>query len=146
MRHPLSLEQRTSGIDLKSMTQLSLVRRNVRHFWRTNLAVVVGVAAAVAVLAGALLVGVSVRASLRQLALERLGATDQVVTSFGFIRDSLASDLALADGIGERFSRITPLIAVEGFITHQESGRRASAVHVYGVDERFWTFDGLTAE
>ena len=128
------------------MTQLSLVRRNVRHFWRTNLAVVVGVAAAVTVLAGALLVGVSVRASLRQLALERLGATDQVVTSFGFIRDSLASDLALADGIGERFSRITPLIALEGFITHQESGRRASAVQVYGVDERFWTFHGLPAE
>ena len=128
------------------MTQLSLVRRNVQHFWRTNLAVVVGVAAAVAVLAGALLVGDSVRVSLRQLALERLGVTDQVVTSLGFVRDSLASDLGLADGIGERFSRITPLIAVEGFITHQESGRRASAVHVYGVDERFWTFHGLSAE
>ena len=44
-----------------------------RYYWRTNLAVVLGVATAVAVLAGALLVGDSVRGSLRDLVLQRLG-------------------------------------------------------------------------
>ena len=34
-----------------------LLTRSLRHYWRTNLAVVLGVATAVAVLAGALLVG-----------------------------------------------------------------------------------------
>ena len=51
------------------MTAFSLVRRNLTHFWRTNLAVLAGVAVAVSVLAGALLVGASVRDSLRDLAL-----------------------------------------------------------------------------
>ena len=49
---------------------------SVTHHWRTNLAVVLGVAAAVSVLAGALLVGDSVRGSLRDIALGRLGDTD----------------------------------------------------------------------
>ena len=124
------------------MTFLVLVRRNVTHFWRTNLAVVAGVAAAVAVLAGALLVGVSVRSSLRALALDRLGAVDQVVTSLGFVRESFTEELEAADGVRDRFGPVAPLVAVEGFITHPQSGRRASGVQVYGVDDRFWTFHG----
>ena len=50
------------GVD--AMTSSTLLRRSLRHYWRTNLAVIAGVAIAVAVLAGALMVGVSVRASL----------------------------------------------------------------------------------
>ena len=49
-----------------------LVLRGLSHYWRTNLAVVVGVATAVATLAGALLVGDSVRGSLRDLVLQFL--------------------------------------------------------------------------
>ena len=124
------------------MTLLTLVRRNVVHFRKTNLAVVAGVAAAVAVLAGALLVGSSVRASLRGLALERLGAVDQVVTSAGFAREALAGELLAADGMEAAFAGAAPLVAVEGFVTHQDGGRRASAVQVYGVDDRFWAFHG----
>ena len=51
--------------------------QSVSHYWRTNLAVVPGVAAAVSVLAGALLVGDSVRGSLRDIAVGRLGRTDR---------------------------------------------------------------------
>ena len=122
------------------MSVLKLVWRNVVHFWQTNLAVVLGVAVAVAVLAGALLVGTSVRASLRGLALERLGSVDQVITSTGFVRQSLTAELMASRTMRDSFGRATPFIAVEGFITHQASGRRASAVQVYGVDDQFWEF------
>ncbi len=54
---------------------MSLVRRSLLYYWRTNVAVVLGVATAVAVLSGALLVGDSVRASLRDLVLSRRGKT-----------------------------------------------------------------------
>ena len=121
----------------------SLVRRSVVHYWRTNLAVVAGVAVAVAVLAGALLVGVSVRSSLRSLALERLGAVDGVVTSLRFVRESFAAELLADEDVSASFGSAAPLVAVEGFVTHQQSGRRASGVQVYGVDERFWAFHGL---
>ena len=125
------------------MSLLALVRRSVLHYWRTNLAVVAGVAVAVAVLAGALLVGASVRSSLRALALERLGAVDRVVTSPRFVRESFAADLLAGGGMSEPFDSAAPLVAVEGFVTHQASGRRASGVQVYGVDRRFWAFHGL---
>ena len=128
------------------MSLLALIRRNVFHYWRTNLAVIAGVAVAVAVLAGALLVGASVRSSLRALALERLGAVDRVVTSARFVPESFAADLLAAGALNEEFDAAAPLVAVEGFVTHQASGRRASGVQVYGVDERFWTFHGLDPE
>ncbi len=128
------------------MKLLTLVRRSFVHFWKTNLAVVAGVSVSVAVLAGALLVGSSVRISLRGLALERLGAVDQVVTSAGFVREDLAADLLAAPGMPEAFAEAIPIVAVEGFVTHQPSGRRASAVQVYGVDDRFWAFHGLAGQ
>jgi len=116
------------------------------HFWPINLAVIGGVAIAVAVLAGALVVGSSVRASLRTLALERLGSIDQVVTSIGFVRDTFSDELMTAEGMAGNFGAAAPMVAVEGFVTHQASGRRASGIQVYGVDERFWTFHGADAD
>ncbi|HVG19404.1 MAG TPA: ABC transporter permease, partial [Blastocatellia bacterium] len=120
----------------------NLVYRNLAHYWRTNFAVVLGVATAVAVLSGALLVGDSVRASLRDLFLLRVGKTDHVISSTVFFRENLADDLQSHDRFAEAFGSACPLVALEGFITHEKSGRRASRVQVYGVDERFWKFHG----
>ena len=36
-----------------------------------------------------------------------------------------------------------PLIALEGVVVHEPSKRRAGEVKVYGVDERFWSFNGV---
>ena len=121
-----------------------LVARNLTHYWRTNLAVVLGVATAVAVLAGALLVGDSVRASLRDLVVQRLGETDQVVTSNGFFREQLAAEIQNDERFTVAgFAAACPLIALEGSVTHESSRRVASAIRVYGVDERFWQFHHL---
>ena len=57
-----------------------LTKASLRFYAATHVMVVLGVAVAVAVLAGALLVGASVRESLAQIALSRLGATDLIVT------------------------------------------------------------------
>jgi putative ABC transport system permease protein len=124
------------------MTSLRLVIESAAHHWRTNLAVVLGVTASVSVLAGALLVGESVRASLREIAIGRLGKTEFVVASTGFFRDGLAENIH-AD-LGARSSAV-PLIAANGFVTHESSGRRAGGVVVYGVDDRFWAFHGVAA-
>ena len=115
-----------------------LIVRSATYHWRTNLAVVLGVAAAVSVLGGALLVGDSVRGSLRDLVLSRLGRTSDVVASMGFFRDGLARDL-----VAHGAASAAPLIATSGFVTHEPSGKRATSVLVYGVDERFWQFHGL---
>ena len=127
------------------MTGLRLVRRSATYHWRTNLAVVLGVATAVSVLGGALLVGDSVRGSLRELALSRLGNAHVAITSAGFFREevsaSLAGSLNARPG-GSPYS-VAPLVIATGFVTHEPSGKRAGGVTVYGVDERFWTFNGV---
>ena len=120
------------------MSLSRLIVRSATYHWRTNLAVVLGVAAAVSVLGGALLVGDSVRGSLRDLVLSRLGRTSEVVASMGFFRDALAADLAARGAVPA-----APLIATRGFVTHEPSGKRATRVLVYGVDDRFWKLHGL---
>lgn len=126
------------------MTSWRLVWRSVIYYWRTNLAIVLGVATAVAVLAGALLVGYSVRASLADLVNRRLGSTDAIVASPLFFRERLAEHLTADERFQSVFRAAVPLVVAEGVVTAQESGRRASRIKVYGVDERFWRFHGVT--
>ncbi|HEV3469468.1 MAG TPA: ABC transporter permease [Pyrinomonadaceae bacterium] len=126
------------------MHTLLLVRRGLAYHWRTNLAVVAGVAVAVAVLAGALLVGDSVRASLRGLFLGRLGRAELVVTSANFFREELiAGARSDAEFARAGFESAAPLVMLEGAVTRERGGARAAGVQVYGVDERFWQFHGV---
>src|ERR1051326_6724834 len=113
------------------MQIFTLLARNLRWYWRTNLAVLLGVATATGVLGGALAVGESVRASLRDLVLSRLGNVGSIIARDGFFREQL----------GE-----VPIIALEGVAAHEPSGRRASNVQIYGVDERFWKFQSEPGE
>jgi len=121
----------------------TLVKRSLIYFSRTNLAVVLGVAAAVAVLGGALLVGDSVRGSLRQLAVERLGRTDLVVAGAGFFRQKLADELKADPRFPEKFTAACSMIALGGVVTHGDSNARAGGVQIYGIDENFWKFHGV---
>ena len=110
-----------------------LTRASLRYYAATNSLVVLGVAVAVAVLAGALLVGASVRESLKQIALGRLGNTEVVVSSPTFFRTALADDvIAKTPSL-----KAAPLIVAGGAVSHDESKRSAGRVMVYGVDDRF---------
>jgi len=135
-----------SAAGVSALTSRALVRRNLVHYWRTNLAVVAGVVTTVAVLTGALLVGDSVRASLRALVLLRIGNTSFVISAGGFFPESLAQRLAADPSFGTRFQSAVPLMALEGVAIHEKSGRRAARVAVYGVDGRFWDFHGLSQQ
>src|ERR1043166_7518738 len=124
------------------MRTSQLIKQSLRYYWRTNLAVVLGVATAVSVLAGALLVGDSVRASLRDLVVHRLGRTSYVISSNGIVREQLSDDIqADPQFAASGLSSICPLISLEGTVIHEPSKRVASKVSVYGVDERFWKFN-----
>ena len=121
------------------MRRHSLVLRSVAHYRRTNAAVVIGVAVAVAVLAGALLVGHSVRASLRALAEARIGRTDAAVVG------SRPFDASLAERLSGPGRATVAVLSLRGAVTEPSSGRRASPVEVWGVDARFWAFHGAAA-
>ena len=132
-----------------------LTKASLRFYAATHVMVVLGVAVAVAVLAGALLVGASVRESLAQIALSRLGATDVIVTSPTFFRTALADSLLTRSTqpqqtpLGTRVDAYrvlrstAPLVVVGGAVVHDESKRTAGQVMVYGIDERFGRFHGV---
>lgn len=115
-----------------------LTRASLWHYRHLHLLVAAGVAVAVAVLAGAVLVGASVRESLRDLALQRLGATDIAVSTTTSFSARLGAGMAVASP--DTVKQTVSLVAVTGTVTHAGSGRMAAGVHIYGVDEAFWAF------
>jgi putative ABC transport system permease protein len=123
------------------MTIGRLASASLIYYWRTHAAVALGVAAAVAVLAGSFIIGDSVRESLRSIATSRLGRTSAVV----------ASELPFTEGLADRLAsaasaRVTPLLSMTGTVRHESSSRRAGDVLVYAVDRRFFEFHGVVVE
>ena len=97
---------------------------------RSYLAVGTSIATTCAVICGALLVGDSVRESLRIQALERLGRTEYSLDSPKFFREELAGSLA------PKLEAI-PMVLLRGSVVHSENRRRASGVNIIGIDGRF---------
>src|SRR5437870_4447252 len=123
------------------MTLRRLLLRNVFYHWRGNLAVFLGVALGTAVLTGALLVGDSLRGSLRDLTLKRLGWVDQALVGGRFLRAELAGQVPAAHA--------SPAILLQGAVAKIPPESTESASHdpvnrvgkvaVWGVDGRFWS-------
>ncbi len=122
------------------MTFNGLALASIRHYRRPHVAVVLGIAGAVTVLAGSLLVGASVRNSLRDIATSRLGRTAVVATAEYPFTEQLSDRVARATT-----ARVAPLLALTGVVRHEPSSRRAGNVSVYGVDARFFAFHGVSA-
>ena len=108
--------------------------RTILHYRRMNLAVALGAAVASAVLTGALLVGDSVRGSLRQLTLERLGEVEHALAAPTFFPEDVADRLAASTDTPRR---VAPAILLQGQAQHAETKARASKIGLQGVDERF---------
>ena len=120
------------------ITFLRMALASIRHGWRISLAVALGVATAAAVIVGALLVGDSMRGSLRALTVERLGNTEAAVIPGGFFE---------VDGITS--SEVTPIGLIlfdSGVVESSGSNgdgnlRRAGSVQIIGCEEDFWRLD-----
>ena len=100
-------------------------------------AVALGVVAASATLAGALLVGDSMRASLREVAVGRLGSVDLAVRSAHFAPATLASRLEKRNDFQARWSAAVPVILLTGGVTHAQRRTHVERVNIIGADQRF---------
>ena len=112
--------------------------RNLRHFRLANLAVVAGMAVATAVLTGALLVGDSVRASLRELAVQRLGPIDYAMFSTQFFGEDIGQRLAGTGEFQERFKSAVPGVLVRGGASNESAGARTAGVQIAALRESEW--------
>ncbi|MBA3312423.1 MAG: FtsX-like permease family protein [Planctomycetota bacterium] len=122
------------------MTTFRLLLNSLAFYWRTHLAVLLGVAAGAAVIGGALIVGDSVRESLRQMTLKRLGRVDYAISGAKFFTEGLASRLQKPLSAQAGDTNVAPALSMRGGLTHQvdDTINRAGGVSVFGVDERLW--------
>jgi putative ABC transport system permease protein len=118
------------------MTFFRLLLRNLFYHWRGNAAVLLGVAVGTAVLSGALLVGDSLRGSLRDVAEKQLGWVDDALVAGRFVRQDLANEVTA------RWK--APAVLLQGSVSTvppaggDQLPRRVGHVTVLGVEERFW--------
>ena len=130
---------------INSMNSWHLATQSFKHYLPVNLAIALGVAAATAVLTGALLVGDSMRTSLRNLTLERLGEVDDLVVSRGFFsQESMRPDRD--EAWKTTWEKSVPAIlfddgTVETKSPTEEGVQRATSVNVFGVSGDFWDLD-----
>ncbi len=105
-----------------------------------HLAVAAAVAVATAVLTGALVVGDSVRGSLRDLTLQRLGTIDHALTTPGLFRAELATELAATPGFDKHFAVVMPALVTRGSASSRskQGTRRANELDLFGVPPAFW--------
>ena len=125
------------------MTSWRFVWQSVAYHWRTNLAVVLGIMAGSAVLTGALIVGDSVRASLRRLTIERLGRIDEVLLAENFLRPELAPSVLSTSKVTRNYETAVAAILVPNVAVERSSDdsvrRRIGGTTLVGCDASFWT-------
>ena len=102
---------------------------SLKHFWQIHVVVALCTAVATGVLAGALVVGDSVRGSLRHLTTERLGAIQHALLADHFFQPDLLN----------RENKV-PTILLNGTIVVPQTQARASKVNILGVTDDFFAF------
>lgn len=126
---------------IASPTLMTLVWRSLSAFRALHLALALGIAAATAVIVGALVVGDSMRGSLRDIVVQRFGNIQAAMLAQRFFHPEMfagATKFENGDQVQLLPAIILPSSAVE---LKRDSGLgRASSVQVLGVDDTFWKF------
>jgi len=123
---------------------LPLVFRTILHFFRLLLPVALGVAVSSAVIVGALLVGDSMRGSLKHIALDRIGSIERMIVSPRWF-DQAALDRAKQSTNDPSlcgFLWIQSVVAEHQDRSQEDQGKitthRVTEMALLGVDEDFW--------
>lgn len=119
----------------------SLIVNGIRHYGRINLVVLLAVAISTAVIGGSLIVGDSVRYSLRLMTKQRLGKITDVLHSHRFFREALVEEISKDDAAAGIAKTMAPALLVTGSVEALQEGtnvRRAGSVTLLGVRESGW--------
>lgn len=129
------------------------VLNGIRHYRRIHFVVMLAVAIATTVIGGSLIVGDSVRYSLQQMTLQRLGRITHVLHAPRFFTQQMTSEVAAewnnlftasrppdADAIPPL--KFAPAVLVNGSVERTETDRvrRAGTVTLLAVEETGWSF------
>jgi ABC-type lipoprotein release transport system permease subunit len=123
------------------MTTRRLLLDSIRHYWRTHLGVILGSALAALVLTGALMVGDSVKATLRAQAEARVGKIGEaLLCGERFVpwpreAEKRPSVVARTFAPGPDAAGV---LMLAGTAARSDGKARANKVQIVGVDDAFW--------
>ena len=125
------------------MSTLRFLLRSLVYHARSHLGALLGAGVAAAVVVGALVVGDSVRGSLRDLALLRLGRIEHAMATgdrlfTGFLATSLQQALAQSGLARPGMPGLAPVLQLPAVAVSSDASARANRIQVLGVDARFW--------
>jgi len=121
------------------MTLLKFIFRSLSFFRKQQLALLAGTILSTAVLTGALIIGDSVKHSLRQLVNFRLGETRFALESGDrFVSQHLASSLSQKLKV-----KSAAILKVPGIGINPETDSRINSIQVLGIDSSFWQFSKI---
>jgi len=113
------------------MTSLHFILRGLKHHRTGYLGVLLGSALGTMVLLGALFAGDSVKSTLRQIAEQRIGKTQNVLIG--------GENLFLAELASEVSDTTAAVLQLQGQVS-EPSGRTAGKTDILGISDRFWSF------
>ncbi|WP_321285916.1 ABC transporter permease [uncultured Sunxiuqinia sp.] len=120
------------------MNSLKYALKSWLHYWKLNLTIVLGVALSAAILFGAFIIGDTVKYSLQQITLQRLGETNWVVTGGErLFRADLASEIVTES------NEATSILFANGMAVLNGGQARAGQLQVWGVENGFNGFVGV---
>ena len=111
------------------MSLASFILQSLKHYWKGHLGLLLGVSLATAILSGSLVVGDSVRASLKRVAELRLGKVRSGM---------IGGDRWFTADLAARANAV-PLIQTSGSASAATGAARANGIQVLGVDTSFWS-------
>ena len=124
------------------MTLFRYIIKSILHYAKLNIATILGVALSTAILVGALIIGDSVKYSLQQITVERLGNTDAVITAGErlFTRQ-------LAENISKNSNMKTSAVLRANGIAIVDGGQvRVNQLQVWGIDSLFASFSNVSGQ
>jgi len=118
------------------MSLYKLILKSAWHYRKLNLTIILGIALSTAILVGALIIGDSVKYSLHQITVQRLGKTSQVISAgerlFG---QQLETELAEKCNV-----ETAALLRANGFGVIDGGDLRINQLAVWGVDATIGNF------
>jgi len=121
------------------MTIKNYILKSFLHFKFKHLAVIIGVIISTAVITGSLIVGDSVKYSLKNIVNHRLGKTEySLSTGEKFVRSQLAKEISQTLNI-----KASSLIIANGVIKNPENNSLLNKIQILGIDSAFWNLSDI---
>ena len=120
----------------KPITFSGIIKRGFVHYVFKNIGLVAAVMICTAILTSVFIVGDSVRYSLKQITLTRLGKTE-----YAFVAEKNFFSINIGSRIRDELKiPVTSGIYLPGMITKPGTSQRVNTIQVFGFDTYFWDF------